>query len=556
MDLIKLIEYSAMGITLIGAYPLYKEYKKYQTRMKNKISDSTFTDRINDIKTIINMINSGEDFILITGTDDIKGKTWLSKKICDCINHSSVMCEYDIGRCNKKRAFYFDLNSRTMDSIEKNLLDNCVNSKTLCIFDNCSIDDINTIKNKALLLNFASIIILSEISDIEISDIIVDIKNYKISEFPIKQINQLQNKIVDKFPKIDYLSKEEINILYELTNGNIKKIYFIISSQKTVLWIKQISKNKRTEYDDKLNKIQVLLFQGLYEEAKKEIEKLQLNDKEYINVNNDYFSKFVLLKADCYHLLNQYNEAIHHIQILLNSSQYNVYNVNNIFELHLGHFYKHIWESDLSIEILNNISKSNDVASLEILGVLSCKYFIDEEIQGFNGMTTMELYKSLIIRLTNKEENQPQRLERHKIILDFYNNANLGDLISRINDVISAYKAENNRLVANAVFLKGELYRLNKKYDEAVSCYIDTLTYTNDDNTKIQVNVMLYYLIQIKKIHIDGTFIAIDEIISLCHMHNNNYGKRLIQKINSIKLEDSNYEHIIKCFDERIMTIL
>ena len=548
MKVIKFIEYI---LTLVDIYPIYVRYKKHKIKIKNKISDPTFTDRTSDIKTIINILNSGEKIIVITGSEDIQGKTWLSKRICDCINHVNMLNEYEVSRCNKKRAFYFDMYTWTMDSIEQYLLDICVNTNTLCIFDHCNLNDIATIKNKVLVLEFVSIIIPSEMIDD-----ITDMKLYEISPFPLNQINQLQNKIVEKFPKIDYLSKNEICILYDLTNGNIKKIYSILNSQKTILWIKKISKNQLTDYDIKLDKIQVSLFSGLYEKAENEIKQLYSEDKEYIHLNNDYFIKFVLLKSDCYHLLNEYKLAIDEINILLNSSQYNIYNSDKIFELKLGHFYKHIWESNSSIEILNKISKYNDDALVEMLGVLSCKYFIDEEIQGVNGMTTMELYKSLISKLSNKKTKQPQRLERHKIILDFYNNVNLWDLISRINDVINAYKAENNRLVANAVFLKGELYRLNKKYDEAISCYIDSLTYTNDDNIKIQVNIMLYYLIQIKKIHINGTHIAIDKIISLCHMHNNNYGKKLIQKITSIKLKDPNYEHIINCFDKRIMTIL
>ena len=105
MWLIKYLEYCAMIITLIGIYPLYKEYKKYRIKIKDQITDYTFTDRIDDVKDIINILNSGEKFIAIIGTNDIQGKTWLSKKICDCINHASVLFEYGITRCKIKRAF-------------------------------------------------------------------------------------------------------------------------------------------------------------------------------------------------------------------------------------------------------------------------------------------------------------------------------------------------------------------------------------------------------------------------------------------------------------------
>lgn len=553
MWLIKYLEYCAMIITLIGIYPLYKEFKKYRIKIKDQITDYTFTDRIDDVKDIINILNSGEKFIAIIGTNDIQGKTWLSKKICDCINHASVLFEYGITRCKIKRAFYFNLTNRTIDLVEKELLEYCVNSSTLCVFDNCELNDITAIKNKSLALKFSSIIIPSQVSDINK----FDIKKYKLSPFPIKKINELQTKIVEKFPEIDYLSKEEIDTLYNLTNGNIKKIYSILNSQKTILWIKQISKNQKTDYDVKLSKIQILLFEGLYKEAETEINKLYLEDNKILNINNDYFVKFILIESDCQHLLNNYNKAIDKINILLLDNQYDNYNKNNIFELKLAHFYKHIWESDKSLNILHRISNTNCEALMEMLGVLSCKYFINENVRNFNNLTTLNLYNSLINKISYKNIKDFQRLERHKIIMAFYNNnSTLTDLIPRIDNVIKFYKFENNRLVANAVFLKGELYRLNKEYDKAIACYIDTLTYTDDDNIRIQVNIMLYYLNKIKKINLTEKYMSINEVILLCHTHNNNYGMILIRKINSIKLRDPGYEKIIKYFENRIMTIL
>ena len=174
----------------------------------------------------------------------------------------------------------------------------------------------------------------------------------------------------------------------------------------------------------------------------------------------------------------------------------------------------------------------------------------------FNNLTTLNLYNSLISKISYENIKDLQRLERHKIIMAFYNNSTFTDLIPRIDNVIEFYKFENNRLVANAVFLKGELYRLNEEYDKAIACYIDTLTYTDDDNIRIQVNIMLYYLNKIKKINLTEKYMSINEIIQLCHTHNNKYGMILIQKINSIKLRDPGYEKIIKYFENRIMTIL
>ena len=71
-------------------------------------------------------------------------------------------------------------------------------------------------------------------------------------------------------------------------------------------------------------------------------------------------------------------------------------------------------------------------------------------------------------------------------------------ILEPINSVIVKYRNENNRLLANAYFVRAEINRLFKKYKNALLDYNRCLTQTEDDNIKIQVNIMKYYLAIIK----------------------------------------------------------
>lgn len=542
--------------TILGLSPIFEFYKKNKIKKNYWLSDNRFTDRFDDIRNIINLLNNEKTPLFIIGEEHIQGKTWIAKKICDCINHTKEMRKYDIKHSKKKEALYFDLTTQSIDNIEKKLLELPNSSKILCIYDHCSDEHISSILNPKVNSKISHIIIPKNPSTI----LDYELEKYYLSKFPVEELSNLHEKIKKNYSRIDTLSEKEMQILYNLTHGNIKNISFMLNEQRTVSWIKQLAKNEQTEYDNKLNKIQILLFQGLYTEAKKVIEKIEDEDKKYIKTNSDYYSKLILIKSDCEHLLNNYNDAIAEIRLLLNDEKYKIYNHSNIFELKLGHFYKHIWECDKSIEILWEISENNSIDSkLEMLGILSCKYFIGENILKLKQeqIKTLDLYNSIIIELSNKIQNHNQRLIRHQIINDFYNkHSEHQNLIERINSVIECYRAENNRLIANSVFLKGELYRLNQEYDKAVACYQDTLTYTQDDNIKIQVEIMLYYLSNIKNIKLNIHNINIMQTTSLSQTHSNEYALALIRKLNNIKLQDPNSKSIIKLFDERIMTIL
>ena len=111
--------------------------------------------------------------------------------------------------------------------------------------------------------------------------------------------------------------------------------------------------------------------------------------------------------------------------------------------------------------------------------------------------------------------------------------------------------------MANAYFIRAEINRLFKKYKLALLDYNSCTLITDDDNIKIQVNIMKYYLAKIQKIRIfkGDNFLSKDEICDLCK-GKNNYGMLLVHRLNSIELNDPDKEQIVNCFEHRIMTIL
>ena len=157
-----------------------------------------------------------------------------------------------------------------------------------------------------------------------------------------------------------------------------------------------------------------------------------------------------------------------------------------------------------------------------------------------------------------KTDDEILKLNRHETIYKYYFEKSSNDELIEISSrVITSYKARNSRLLANAYFIRAEIYRITMNYEEAILDYQRCGSVTDDNNIKIQINVMMYYLDKIKKISSINfpKYLSKDEIIILCK-NRNKYGEILISKINSIELNDPECDKIINCFDTRIMTIL
>lgn len=144
------------------------------------------------------------------------------------------------------------------------------------------------------------------------------------------------------------------------------------------------------------------------------------------------------------------------------------------------------------------------------------------------------------------------KLKRYKPIFIFYDKKPSKEemLIQCIDEVIKVYEGENNRLRANAYFIKAEIYRLYKQYDKSVIEYKHCMDVTIDNNIRLQTNLIMYYLIKVKGLNLDYELMPDNEINNLCQ--DNAYRHR----IRNIELGDPNAAEIQEQIDTRIMPIL
>lgn len=531
--------------------PIIYDYLLKINNMKNRLSSNTYTDRYDDLQNLVTALLK-EKVIMLTGSYPQCGKSWLAKKLFDCINNPKDSEFKNIHNKQIKKAYYLDMQNKNEEDIHKFFENHIITNKTLIIIDH--ILQIDYIFSKQELYDFFLVYVTKNIIETKGT-------RYSISEFDPKHIPDLQNNIKKNYINIDSLHENEIQVLYNLTNGNIGKIHFLLEHQEYVEWIKQLSKKEQTSYDKELSTIQLELFIGEYANARKE---LDIFSDKYSNVllkNYDLYYKFYLIKSDCAHLLNNYQEALTFL-MPLKKRELVIYNTNYSLEILEAHYYKHLWKCDEALKILKSIEANTISGMTDALGILVAKYFIDDlSVPNSNldsltvFMNTLEWCEKSTLLKSNKDL---LKIERNKSIYLYYKgNYTKKEILEPINSVILKYTNENNRLLANAYFIRAEINRLFHNYKQTLLDYENCIERTDDNNIKIQVNVMKYYLKYIKKVtrlNFKGV-LSKEKIITLCK-DKNNYGMKLIRRINSIELDDPQKDQIIECFDTRIMTIL
>ena len=531
--------------------PIIYDYLLKINNMKNRLSSNTYTDRYDDLQNLVTALLK-EKVIMLTGSYPQCGKSWLAKKLFDCINNPKDSEFKNIHNKQIKKAYYLDMQNKNEEDIHKFFENHIITNKTLIIIDH--ILQIDYIFSKQELYDFFLVYVTKNIIETKGT-------RYSISEFDPKHIPDLQNNIKKNYINIDSLHENEIQVLYNLTNGNIGKIHFLLEHQEYVEWIKQLSKKEQTSYDKELSTIQLELFIGEYANARKE---LDIFSDKYSNVllkNYDLYYKFYLIKSDCEHLLNNYQEALTFL-MPLKKRELVIYNTNYSLEILEAHYYKHLWKCDEALKILKSIEANTISGMTDALGILVAKYFIDDlSVPNSNldsltvFMNTLEWCEKSTLLKSNKDL---LKIERNKSIYLYYkDNYTKKEILEPINSVILKYTNENNRLLANAYFIRAEINRLFHNYKQTLLDYENCIERTDDNNIKIQVNVMKYYLKYIKKVtrlNFKGV-LSKEKIITLCK-DKNNYGMKLIRRINSIELDDPQKDQIIECFDTRIMTIL
>ena len=298
---------------------------------------------------------------------------------------------------------------------------------------------------------------------------------------------------------------------------------------------------------------------GKYQTARQKLSRFESDYKDdfYNNIHLAY--KYYLILSNCEHMLNQYQTAIDTLSII-ELKPYTKYNSTFEIELHKAHYNKHMWNCNEALEILENIYDRSFAALVDSLGILTAKYFVNDLcVPNSSGNSLEEFYKQFQ-RATNSSlshnDYDNYKLKRYAPIFFFYKEkpAKEEQLIQMIDEVIKIYESENNRLRANAYFVKAEIYRLYKQYEKAIVEYKRCLDITFDNNIRLQTNLMAYYLIKIKKINLDFELMSENEFTELSQ--NNSYSHIVRHRIRNIELGDSNAVQIQEQIDSRIMPIL
>lgn len=545
---------SAFVVVIPSVYsliPLIMEQRKLKRLRKNKLTESIFTDREEDLEDIIRILNIKEHCVQIAGDEEQCGKSWMAKRLCDYINNQNDPEFKNIKRkCSYVTADYLDMDSYTEKELDAYFKDNIVTNKTVLIFDH--VDNFKAILSKQRQFHFQMIYILKD-------SINQSLTMHTMSAFSKKHIEELQRKIKEYYPGISTLTQNEVDTLFQLTDGNIGRITALLSEQKCVLWIKDISNRKTTEYEEQLHKIKMDILVGKYQTARQQLLRFEAvyKDDFYNNIHLAY--KYNLMLSDCEHMLNQYQTALDILSII-ELKPYTKYNLDFEIELHKAHYNKHLWNCNEALEILGKINDRSFAALVDSLGILTAKYFVNDLFVPNSSNDSLEEFNKKFQMATNSSlvhnNYDEYKLKRYAPVFFFYKEKPTKEeqLIQMIDEVIKIYESENNRLRANAYFVKAEIYRLYRQYEKAIVEYKRCLDITVDNNIKLQTNLMIYYLIKIKKINLDFELIPENELNELSQ--NNVYSRIVRHRIRNIELGDPNATQIREQIDSRIMPIL
>lgn len=527
------------------------EQRNLKRLRKNKLTESIFTDREEDLEDIIRILNIKEHCVQITGDEEQCGKSWMAKRLCDYINNQNDSEFKNIKlKCDYITADYLDMENYTEKELDEYFDNNIVTNKSVLIFDH--VDNFKVILSKQKQFHFQMIYILKY----NMNPLLT---THVMSTFSQNHIEELQRKIKEYYPGISALTRNEVDTLFQLTDGNIGRITALLSEQKCVLWIKDISNKKTTEYEEYLHKIELDILVGNYHTARQKLASFESDYKHdfYNNIHLAY--KYNLILSNCEHMLNHYQTALDTLSII-ELKPYIKYNLSFEIELHKAHYNKHLWNCNDALVILENIKERSFAALVDSLGILTAKYFVNDLSVPNSSDDSLEEFYKLFHKATNSSltynEYDYYKLKRYKPIFFFYKEKPPKEdtLIQMIDDVIKIYESENNRLCANAYFVKAEIYRIYRQYEKAIVEYKRCLYITLDNNIKLQTNLMIYYLIKIKKIKLDFELMSENELSTLSQ--NNKYSRIVRHRIRNIELCDPNAAQIQEQMDSRIMPIL
>ena len=554
------------GLFLLPFYKLISD----ENKIRKKLEIYAFTDRETELGAVCEILKQwAEEYltkpICILCDTNATGRTYFLLKIWHTvISKSDFNKNLKSGKINYKtwrkikKIVYIDCLDNSEET--KKLIDK-INYRThkknhIYIFDNLNDNIYDTVIKKFNLMKF---IYSCDSTSKEIKDL--NCEPVSLSRFQKNDV-MLYHKKINNFGL--NLKPENFNKIMDFTQGNIKQISKIFDTRKNINAFLALE-TSNDEFKKILTDVEFKLLIGDYGDALVELDK---NKEKFLNTYIKYLFNYRLLRANCLHLLNRYEDAILELSILMNNflqtenfedveidEVYKSFNKDHIVDIRLAHYEKHMGNFVNALHLLEKIKTVQ--AKLDMLGIYAADYFLNE--QSYSEF--INTYEELQGKIKSMSEEQLNKFYRYSPVYFYLKEGKI--FHNDLDKCINYYEKTKDHLIANALFMKAELFRLNNSLKNATKLYQQCLEYAysfKDENLKLQVSLMINYLITTRKIKFNQKEntpnLSIVQIKNIALKYKMDYNYNCACYFNSVNLSDTEWRSKTKKIDHRIFIIL
>lgn len=301
----------------------------------------------------------------------------------------------------------------------------------------------------------------------------------KLNDFSRNDIREFYSK---KYK--DEIPEELLNRIMHYSNGNVTKISTVLESKES---IEQFSNS-----DDILFSIITFINSGNYKCARELISKLTTKQLSSIQNNNDMNFEYEFILADLNHFENNYNSSLECFEILRTKNMQVSERIIRITE-RIAHMYKHLGKFSESLCELNDLPDL--IKYNECLSVYALEYCTTHETKYI-----LEANKILQIMSRNVSfyvSDEKNRYNTYLAVFSAYNNK-FEVAHHNIDKAINQYSKNDSKFLNNCLFIKGEIFRREKKYVDACSQYqrcLRNCKFNNDFDEYSLAHIMMKFVI-------------------------------------------------------------
>lgn len=232
--------------------------------------------------------------------------------------------------------------------------------------------------------------------------------------------------------------------------------------------------------------------------------------------------RLLFAKADLAHLQNDYDTAIGLFTIIINNHSSNFH----MAKIKLAHCYKHKGHFTEALEMLVNIEQQKDSPLHIKLRSKTDSLSLYILLKNFSGLyNKIQEIKSNSSQL---KDYQIATLKRYNAVLLAYKKQ-YDMAITEINQAIKICNKTDSRLRYNCYYIRGEINRHFKKYEQAFNDFLQCFRVTlwNEDYNLKSMSVLSLELIK-NEIDNDMPDYDIPELLKICDQNNMPYNSGLL----------------------------